>query len=909
MVWSRNFVFFLACWAVCAVHAQVLMRSMEGVSEYRLKNGLQVLLAPNDLQPRNYVNLVVKAGSAVEGFGEGGMAHLLEHMIFKGSPSTRDPMKAFADRSLQFNGTTNQDRTNYFASMNPDPENLHWYLGWLADAATNSFIAKADLDKEMTVVRNEFERGGASPERAMYQARMALAFPTHGYGRPTIGNRADIENVNIERLQLFYKTWYRPDNMVLVVTGRFDANATLAHIQSVFGVLKNPNTPLAVMYTREPAQDGVREALIRRVGTETGVLIGWRGVPRAHRDDVALDVVASALTHEGSGRFKTDIEKKGLGTRVSAGHHAMRHDGLFDVALRVNDPSQRDAVQALLLDHVAAIAQSGVTTEELKRAQAALLADAVDSKQTAENFGAQLAENAAAGDWRLLFWAQDHVRTVTVADTQRVAQNYLVDANRVRVTFLPEAKPVRANHPQPQDLGSYVAQTVVSNAASPLPPLAAFEPTLQQIEKNTVRTQLKGGTHIALLPRPAVGEAMVGTLRIHWGQLDTMRGQGAAPFVGSLLLKGTQSRNEAQLNDELNQLQSNLSIHSNVHGLAVNFKTTRQHWPAFSRLLQDTLRRPAFDPVSFKTWQNETVASIVKQLDSPEAKASNALSRAMQPPYDSQDPRYVPSLEENLARWQALSLEDVKRFWAQFSGASVAEFAAAGALDVAQVQQDVAQMLDDWQTPGGPASFVRIPRPLFLHPAKNLALATPDKPNALLYAAHSLSADPWSREGIAMRVANGIFGGSSSSRLFTRLRKDNGLSYGVGSYLNANEDDQTLTFGLYGSFAPDNKSKFESTLREVIDDVVSNGLSSVELFFAKRMAADLVKRGLNSDAYMAGEIAHAEFKGRMGAPRDAAWYEEKQRILQSLTIEEVDAAAKKLLLQSRLVRVTAGDFK
>jgi len=179
----------------------------------------------------------------------------------------------------------------------------------------------------------------------------------------------------------------------------------------------------------------------------------------------------------------------------------------------------------------------------------------------------------------------------------------------------------------------------------------------------------------------------------------------------------------------------------------------------------------------------------------------------------------------------------------------------------------------------------------------------------LLYAAHSLSADPWSREGIAMRVANGIFGGSSSSRLFTRLRKDNGLSYGVGSYLNANEDDQTLTFGLYGSFAPDNKSKFESTLREVIDDVVSNGLSSVELFFAKRMAADLVKRGLNSDAYMAGEIAHAEFKGRMGAPRDAAWYEEKQRILQSLTIEEVDAAAKKLLLQSRLVRVTAGDFK
>ena len=204
-------------------YSQTLVRQMEGVSEYKLANGMQILLAPNDLQPRVYANLTIKAGSAVEGLGEGGMAHLLEHLLFKGTPTTKDPMKEFSERSFSSNGTTNADRTDYFASMNASAENLNWFIGWLADAMTNSYIAKADLDKEMSVVRNEFERAGSSVDRGMWNARLALTFPNHGYGRPVIGNLTDIENVSIAKLQAFYKTWYRPDNAVLVVSGRFDA--------------------------------------------------------------------------------------------------------------------------------------------------------------------------------------------------------------------------------------------------------------------------------------------------------------------------------------------------------------------------------------------------------------------------------------------------------------------------------------------------------------------------------------------------------------------------------------------------------------------------------------------------------------------------------------------------------------
>jgi zinc protease len=329
--------------------------------------------------------------------------------------------------------------------------------------------------------------------------------------------------------------------------------------------------------------------------------------------------------------------------------------------------------------------------------------------------------------------------------------------------------------------------------------------------------------------------------------------------------------------------------------------------------MQDVMRNPALKEEDFKVWQQEIVSGITKQLDSPEAKTGNALMRAMSAPYAVTDPRYVPTLDEQKARWQALKLGDVRAYWQTFAGASTAEFAAAGALDVLEVQKDVAVMLDDWQNKhsqqGGAAYYQRIPRPLFAHTGQSIPVATPDKPNAMIYAAHNFAGDPWTKEGIAMTVANAIIGGNANSRLFTKVRKEEGLSYGVWSYLTPNDEDKVLTFGWGGIFAPSNRAKFESTVKELFDDIKAKGLSSIELFVAKRVAADRVQQNLASDSAMSSELARAEYKARTGEIRSAAWYEEKHKMLQDLTIEELDAAAKKLVDMSRAVVVTTGEFK
>src|ERR1700735_5904311 len=240
------------------------VRSIEGVTEYRLANGLQVLLYPDQSSSTVTINVTYKVGSRHESYGESEMAHLLEHMNFKGTPTHPKIMDELSSRGANANATTAYDRTNYFETLPATPGNLEWALGFEADRMTHSLIAKKDLDTEMTVVRNEFEMGENNPAHVLSERVLETAYLWHNYGHPTIGARADIEGVPIERLQKFYHTYYQPDNAALIVTGKFDQQATLKYIEKVFGAIPKPTRVLPKFYTEEAPQDGMREVALRR---------------------------------------------------------------------------------------------------------------------------------------------------------------------------------------------------------------------------------------------------------------------------------------------------------------------------------------------------------------------------------------------------------------------------------------------------------------------------------------------------------------------------------------------------------------------------------------------------------------------------------------------------------------------
>src|SRR6056297_1060888 len=285
------------------------LTEIEGISEYQLENGVRVLLFPDQSKQVVTVNMTVFVGSRHEGYGEAGMAHLLEHMLFKGTPLHPDIPKVLKERGARFNGTTWLDRTNYYETLPASEENLELALRLEADRLVNSTIKGEDLESEMTVVRNEFERGENSPTRVLMQRIEAAAYEWHNYGQSTIGNRSDIERVPVVKLRKFYRKFYRPDNVMVIVAGKFDPANALDKIEEHFGALPAPTTPIDDTYMTEPPQDGERNVVVRRVADIQFAGAAYHIPAGSHPDYAAVRALTYILGDEPSGRlYKQMVE-------------------------------------------------------------------------------------------------------------------------------------------------------------------------------------------------------------------------------------------------------------------------------------------------------------------------------------------------------------------------------------------------------------------------------------------------------------------------------------------------------------------------------------------------------------------------------------------------------------------------
>ena len=286
--------------------------SIEGISSYELHNGLRVLLFPDATKSTVTVNITYFVGSRHEGYGESGMAHLLEHMVFKGTP-TRDNIWALLENhGAFFNGTTWVDRTNYYEVLPASTENLEFALALEADRMVNSKISGDDLRKEFSVVRNEFEMGESYPLHILEERMFSAAYLWHNYGKSTIGSRSDIERVPVENLRAFYRQYYQPDNAMLVVAGRFDSAETLGLIQRYFGTIPRPARVLPATHTVEPPQDGERTVVLRRSGDVSAVGVMYHGLPGSHPLFVAEEALVDVLTAEPSGRLYRALVESGM---------------------------------------------------------------------------------------------------------------------------------------------------------------------------------------------------------------------------------------------------------------------------------------------------------------------------------------------------------------------------------------------------------------------------------------------------------------------------------------------------------------------------------------------------------------------------------------------------------------------
>ncbi|MCS6973725.1 MAG: insulinase family protein [Cyclobacteriaceae bacterium] len=876
----------------------VKVTTVEGITEYRLHNGLRVLLFPDPSKQTITVNITYMVGSKHENYGETGMAHLLEHLVFKGTPRHPNIPQELTEHGASPNGTTWVDRTNYFETFNATEENLEWALDLEADRMVNSFIAKKDLDSEMTVVRNEFEAGENDPFGVLLERVTSTAYLWHNYGKSTIGSRADLENVPIERLQAFYKMYYQPDNAVLKVAGKFDEQKTLELINKYFGVIPKPSRELPKFYTLDPPQDGERLVTLKRVG-DVQVVITAHHVPAgSHPDYAAVQVLARVLGSAPSGRlYQTLIDTKKASYTGAMTFAFKEPTLLYTYAEVLKEKSLEDARQTMIKT-LEEVVTRPPTKEEVERAKNEILKQIELSFNSSQSICLQLSTYVGMGDWRLLFITRDRIKEVTPEDVARVAKAYLKPDNRTVGLFIPTDKPDRAEIPPIPDVESMVKdykgqQTIAQGEA--------FDPSPANIEARTTRVTLPNGMKMAMLPKKTRGEAVEVRLTLRFGDEKSLANQGtAAEFAAYMLNKGTATKTRQQIKDEFDRLKANVFISGSGQLAVANITTTRPNLPEVLKLVAEVFTTPSFPADEFEKLKNEQLADIESQRSEPQAIAFNRIQRHVSP-YPKSDPRYTATFDEEVADIKALTLDQVKKFYNNFYGASNATMAIVGDFDAAEIQNLVTQLFGNWKNK---SPFVRMPAKLFNVQPINESIETPDKANAFFAVNYQFEMRDDHPDYPAIVLGNFMLGGGFlNSRLATRIRQKEGLSYGVGSQMSAGALDNIGTFFAFAIYAPENVDKLEKAFKEEIQKVITEGFTADEVKAAQSGWSQQRIVGRSQDSQVASSLNNYLFIGR-----DYKWDEEFEKKVLALTAEQVNAVMKKYLSLEKMNIVKAGDF-
>ncbi len=876
-----------------------LVRTLEGISEFTLDNGLRVLLFPDSSSPKVTVNITYLVGSRHEGYGETGMAHLLEHLVFKGTPTFPQVPKALQEKGADFNGTTSFDRTNYFETMPASDSNLEFGIKFEADRMVNSFIAKKDLDSEMTVVRNEYEAGENDPSSVLFKRLFATAYTWHNYSNLPIGAKSDIENVPIDRLQAFYRNYYQPDNALLVVAGRFDESKAKEYIQKYFGAIPKPQRVLVSPYTEEPAQDGERLVTLKRVG-DTQVIGAIYHIPQgAHPDAAALQILEHVLTNAPSGRLYEALVKTQKATSVSGGSFLMHDPGVFYFSIEVPKQNNLDEVKQIFDQVIQEVIAKGITPEELTRAQTSFDKENTDLFNSSQGLAVQLSEWAAMGDWRLFFVNRERLGKVTPDQAQQVAQSYFRSTNRTLGIYTPTDQPERVEIPKIAEVNtiadSYVPKKAVTAGEN-------FELTAANLLARSEKFTLPGGLQVTYVPKKTRGETVVARIDLTLGTPATLKDQKFLnSYVTAMLSRGTTTLTRKELKDKLDTLKAEVAVSGGIGRTSVTIRTSRTNFAEVLALVGTMLRNPAFDSKEFSQLQQQSITALEEQRTNPQTQVFDAMNGRV---YQPDSLFYTGSLATRIAQAKSLNLAALKAFHQKFYGATLGEVSIVGDFDPVVTTPVLTQALGNWQAKTPASYFAPTLQDLTLGAASEDVIPLADKTNAWFLAALPLKITEEDPQYTALETGAYILGGGSlSSRLADRIRQKDGLSYGVGSVLRTTTGGAFSLLVNYAISNPQNIGKVEQAFKEELTTLLTKGITPEEL---KRATTAMIQEQwveLANDNILAA--ASNDLVLRQKTFQELA---DREARLQALTIDQVNKALQTYLDPTQVVLAKAGDF-
>jgi zinc protease len=903
----------------------------DGVREYRLANGLKLLLLENRVAPVATFLVLYKVGSRNEAVGHTGATHLLEHMLFKGTPTFNKRAGTQVAATLQkvgadFNATTWYDRTNYFETVPSDSLELAVRLE--ADRMRNSFIADEDRRSEMTVVRNELERGQNEPMLVLDEAIYSTAFREHPYHHPTIGWRADVENVPTARLKEFYDTFYHPNNATAVVVGDFERGPTLELVHQYFGSLPASPAPIPEVYTDEPQQQGERRLVVRRAGELPLVQVAFRtpaalghtnvlsnsqlaeraAAPPEGNDIFPLAVLSAALSNGVTSRLYQSLVETELAVSVDARVDQFRDPGLFNVYATSAPGVEPQRVEEVIHRELARAAED-LEQEEVEKAKRQIVAHVAYERDGTHNVAMQVSEAEAVADWRFFNTYAKNIARVRVEDVRRVAADYFTEDSRTVGYFIPKSAGGAS-----RDTGNGAGASSSKPALRPhrykfhheslheadggaYP--AAKSSGAGGLASRVRREELETGAVVLVLENTATPTVSLrGSLRAG-SYFEPRAKPGLARITAEMLKRGTRRRGKLELAGALEQVGADIEFEADTFAVQIEARSLSEDFNALASTLAEMLREPSFPADELEKLKQQTVAAIQEQQSDTRLRAYERLSQTV---FDEENPFFVHGGARLVESVGSITVGDVREFYEKFYGGRSLILSVVG--DVRA--DDAARVLREaFEGFGGPESVdvsVRDPEPQ--SGARREFVIVKDKANVdvLLGSASPLRRD--ASDYYAALLANRALGESTlSSRLGLQVRDAEGLTYGIASRFRA----PTLAAGpwyIAVSVNPGNVERAVESALKVLREYVEHGIRADELEDEKSSAAGAFKVSLSTNAGFASALWNAEFYG-LGLD----YVERYAELVRAVTVEEVNAAIRKYFRPDHLTVVIAGDVE
>ncbi|MFZ4528973.1 MAG: M16 family metallopeptidase [Undibacterium curvum] len=861
-----------------------LIASAEGISEYRLPNGLRVLLMPDGSKNTVTINMTYLVGSRHENAGQSGYAHLLEHMLYKSSQQFPKIAEEISRRGGRWNGTTNDDRTNFFEIIPASDTELDWMLAMEADRMRNVRFSADELRREVTIVKNELELREGNPYNSLMHQVKSVAFDWHGYGHIAIGERSDLDAAQTAELEQFYRRYYRPDNAVLLVAGQFQPEQVLGSIQKYFGSIPKPSQSLPLIATVEPGSLGERSVIVRKPANFSAAVEAYHVPSALHPDFAAIKFAATVLSSEREQR-DADQSVHRLSHSMYSLSPGMRDSGLIYFITRQQSAKQIDDQSKLMQKAIDQFPQRLMSEQDLRFFKAQFAASYTHTLDDPEALAIRLSEYIALGDWRMFFVEKARIAALTAEQVQAAAKKYLKKNNRISGLLYAEPnQPVEI--PAAPDVNDILKQF---KHVDEYAPVSGFDASYDNLMAQSQRIKI-GNIEVVLLPKPSRGQVVTVDLRLHWGNLQSLHEKKWVEyFTDQALLNGAGQYGKESLEAERARLH--------MKGSVRHFSTTRADLREALSLMMLNLKQPSFGQAMDIVARHRV--SLDLERKTPLRKIEDRYAQHFNT-YPTSDPRRLETSQQSISEMNAIKSADFFEFHKNFYGASSGHLVIVGDFEPQDVLTSLTPEFSGWDSK---SPYAEIHQQAPERPAMSASIDTPGESSAYFYGRRYLPVGKAHPDFPALVVINYLLGQAGlESRLMQRLRQQEGWSYSVQSQFSADQTDPYARWDIVASSAPENLLKLRQAVTEVLQNVQQQGFLEAELKKAKLNIARADAQHRQSNQQLADMWNAALHEGQ-----DLRIFQRLEASIQALTLEQVNQVAKKYVQPESWSVVTTAD--